>query len=172
MKSAITGVTPPQVGEVTVMTVWPSIAMYPIARAMGRLFLIRTGWSIFTVGHLLMLLSIPLAIALYFRRLAPWACRRYTLTNRRVVVQRGIFAKPERWVSLEDFDSIEIEVLPGQEFYHAGQLIFRNGDIETFRLAAVAHPQSFRHTCLDAHKAYVEVQRIVEQQQKETQEAA
>ena len=167
MKSAITGVTPPRLGEATIMTVWPSIAMFPLGRALGMLYCIRSGFWIFTVGNLLMLLSIPVVLLLYFARLLPGVRRRYTLSNRRVVVQRGIFAKPERWVSLDDFDTINIEIGPGQGFYHAGQLIFKHGDVETFRLAAVTRPETFRHTCLAARKAYVEVQRIVQQQDQQ-----
>jgi len=164
MKSAITGVTPPRLGEATIMTVWPSLAIYPTARALGRLYDIHAGLGIFTVGNLFKLASIPVMLLLYLWRILPVVSRRYTLSNRRVIVQRGIFATAERWVLLDDFDAIEILVLPGQDFYCAGQLIFKHGDVETFRLAAVSRPESFRHACLNAHEAYVQVQRIVQQQ--------
>jgi len=172
MRSAITGVAPSQLVEVTIRTVWPSTAMFPPARALSRLYSIRAGWGIFKVGNLFMLLAIPLALAMYFFRLLPWVIRRYTLTNRRLIVQQGIFAKPERWVELDDYDTIEIDVLPGQEWYRAGQLIFRNGDVETFRLAAVPYPDSFRHTCLAARNAFVEVQRICAEQRPAEEPAA
>jgi hypothetical protein len=80
---------------------------------------------------------------------------RYRLTNRRLVVQKGLRPLDERWVDFDRFDSIEIQVLPGQEWYPAGDLIFRNGPIETFRLAGVSRPETFRHTCLAARQGYV-----------------
>jgi hypothetical protein len=81
--------------------------------------------------------------------------RRYTLTNQRVMVQRGLKSTAESWVELDRFDAIEVEVLPGQEWYPAGNLIFRRGPIETFRLDGVSRPETFRQTCLKARMGYV-----------------
>ncbi len=72
MKQAIAGVVPADVQEVTSMVVWPSIAAYAPGRVIGRLCALR--WPdvyIFRLGNLLALLSIPLALALYFFRLKP-----------------------------------------------------------------------------------------------------
>jgi hypothetical protein len=81
--------------------------------------------------------------------------RRYTLTNRRVVIQRGLRTVEESWVELDRFDSIEVEVLPGQEWYKAGNLLFRRGQIETFRLDGISRPETFRQTCLKAQMGYI-----------------
>ena len=48
-------------------------------------------------------------------------------------------------------------VRPGQEWYRAGDLVFRLGVIETFRLEGVVRPDTFRHTCLSARQGYVGV---------------
>lgn len=165
MKQAIAGVAPADLDEVTVMCVRPSVSMYGLGRFLGRLFAIKAGGYIFTVGNFIALASIPIAIVLYFLRLLPWIGVRYTLTNRRVVVQRGLLATDDRWVDLDRFDTIEVVVLPGQEWYHAGDLVFRLGDTETFRLAAVSRPETFRRTCFNAHRIYVGVKKALEREQ-------
>jgi len=171
MKQAIAGVAPPELGEVTVMTVYPSIAaidIYPgpfahLGRCLGRAYQNKTGFlDIFNVGNLTALLSIPIALGLFAHKfLPPGLCRRYRLTNRRVVVEMGFVPHDDRSVALDQFDTIEIEVLPGQEWFPAGELIFRNGTIETFRLSGVSRPETFRRTCLEAQKAYVGVQQAL-----------
>ncbi|NDF39937.1 MAG: PH domain-containing protein, partial [Proteobacteria bacterium] len=60
----------------------------------------------------------------------PWAIRRYRLTNRRVVIERGINPRVEQYVDLDRFDAIDVLVSPGQEWYGAGDLLFRRGQIE------------------------------------------
>jgi hypothetical protein len=162
MKQAIAGVMPSQVGEATIMMVWPSIAATPLGRFFGRLYGIRAGFSIFTVGNLVALMSIPIMVPLYFARKAPFWMQRYRLTNRRVLIERGIHGRAEQYVDLDRFDTIEVVVLPGQEWYPAGDLVFRRGAIETFRLRGVQRPETFRQTCLKAHQAYVGVRKAME----------
>lgn len=164
MKQAIAGVAPPEAGEVTIMTVWPSIAGTEMGRTLGRLYLIKAGaGNILTVGNLIALASIPVALGLFTMKLMPGVFRRYRLTNRRVVVESGFTGKPERWVPLDEFNTVELVVLPGQQWYRAGDLVFRKGPIETMRLNAVPQPETFRQTCLKAQRSYVGVQRALAQ---------
>jgi hypothetical protein len=171
MKQPIAGVTPPELREATIMTVWPSLAATATGRFLGRLYAIELGVPPLTVGHLIALASIPLVVGLYFGRFAvellgaipvvgkwmilPAGAHRYVLTNRRVVVRAGLVRGDQRWVALNRFDSILIDVRPGQAFYRAGDLVFRLGAIETFRLAGVVRPDTFRHTCLEARAGYL-----------------
>ena len=155
MNQPIAGVTPAETREVTIMTVYPSMADSSLGRVIGRLCANSIGVRFFTLGKLFALAVIPIALALFFLRLAPGVLTRYRLTNRRVIVQKGLAAVDERWVDLDRFDAIEIEVLPGQEWFHAGDLIFRQGQIETFRLCGVLRPDTFRHTCLSAQRAFL-----------------
>jgi hypothetical protein len=165
MKQAIAGVAPPDLAEVTIMTVWPTIAANPLGRALGRLYTNRAGFGhILTVGKLMMLLTIPVALALFALSLAPWACRRYRLTNRRVIIQNRPRPVDERWIGLDEFDAIDVLILPGQQWYPAGDLIFRRGKIETFRLSGVSRPETFRQTCLKAQRSYVGVRRALERE--------
>jgi hypothetical protein len=161
MKQAIAGVAPPELSEVTVMTVWPSVAGTGLGRLLGRLMAIEAGFWIVTVGRLFALAAAPLGMMLYFYLRAPGVVRRYRLTNRRVAILAGIRPEVERYVDLDRFDTIEIDVLAGQQWYHAGDLVFRRGDIETFRLQAVPRPETFRQTCLKARMSYVGVRKAL-----------
>lgn len=154
-KQPIAGVTPPERQEVTVMTVFPTLGAYAAGRLIGRLCAIRAGFGFFTLGKLFALLLIPVAIGLYVYSLLPAVITRYRLTNRRLVVQKGMRPVDQRWVDFDRFDSIEVDVLRGQEWYPAGELIFRNGQVETFRLSGVSRPETFRHTCLAARRGYL-----------------
>ena len=160
MPQAITGVTPPTAAESTVMTVWPSMGATPFGQSLGRLYQIPTGFgNIVTVGRLIALAAIPQALALYLLNLWPWTCRRYRLTNRRVVVEKGVQGKADKEVALDNFDEIEVVVRPGQEWYRCGDLVFSKNKVETFRLAGVPSPESFRHTCLKAQRGYAGVKK-------------
>jgi hypothetical protein len=162
MKQAIAGVTPSMVGESTSMIVWPSVAATSIGRAFGRAYAIRAGIGFLTVGNLVALLSIPVMLPLYFWRKCPLWVQRYRLTNRRVIIERGVSGRIDQYVDLDRFDAIDVVVLPGQEWYPAGDLIFRRGSVETFRLRGVLRPETFRQACMKAHQAYVSVRRALE----------
>ncbi len=172
MKQAIPGVAPAQLQEVTVMAVWPSLSALAFGRFWGRLFAIEFGFRLFgvplTLGRLFALASIPFMVALYFlMRLPrfpgiligiknPW-CWQYRLTNRRLVVENP-FGGEIKSISLDRFDTIEIVVEPGQAWFKAGDLVFRQGPTETFRIWAVPRPETFRQTCLKARMSFVGVQ--------------
>lgn len=160
MKQAIAGVTPSQVAEATIMTVWPSICAYPSGRFLGTLYAIEFPGinRVFRLGNLIALLSIPHALLLYFWKVLPYVGTKYTLTNRRVVVQRGLNGVDERSVKLDNFDNIRIVVQPGQAWFQAGDLVFLNGNREVFRLQGVSRPEAFRMACLKTHMSYVGVQ--------------
>jgi hypothetical protein len=174
MSQAIAGVVSDRDHETTVMTVWPSIAASAYGRWWGRRYANDFGVTLFgvpiTVGRIMALVSIPFILPLYFHMLIPRlpfvlfgvpnpGCRWYRLTNRRVVVEQPFGGGEQQSVSLDRFDTIEVDTIPGQAWYPAGDLIFRLGPIETLRLSGVPHPESFRHTCLKAHAGFVGVQK-------------
>jgi membrane protein YdbS with pleckstrin-like domain len=145
------------------MTVWPSVAGMrllgiPVGKILGRLLNIKAGFYIFTVGNLLALLAIPVGIVLYMKRVGPFVATRYRVTNKRIVVERGLTAVEERSISFDRFDNIQIEVGPGDAWFKSGDLVFRQGDVERFRLEGVSRPESFRQVCMKSHQAYVGVQ--------------
>lgn len=156
------------------MSVWPSISAGSLGQLLGRMYDWDAGFRLFgvpiTIGRIIAILSIPVALVLYFNKIAPripfvvfgWsnpACRRYRLTNRRVVVDNPFTGKEEKSISLARFDAIEVDQLPGQRWYKAGDLIFKNGAVETFRLAGVSRPETFRHTCLKAQLSFAGIRK-------------
>lgn len=177
MKQAIAGVAPPQAGETPIMTVWPSIAARPEGRFIGRCCMIGAGpGRIFNVGKIMALLLAPMAAGLYLARFiipvlafvgtfglasAASVCERYTLTNRRLILQHGLLPKDAASIKLGDFDRIEIRTQPGYEWFPAGDLVFFNGPTEVFSLAAVPRPETFRRACLKTRDAYVAVGKFV-----------
>lgn len=160
MSGPVFGVVPPSVAEATIMTVWPSVASTSLGRTLGLLYRIKSGFGPVSIGRLALLATIPLGLGLYLSLRAPWAIRRYRLTNRRVTIEQGINPQVKQFVTLDGFDSIDVEVSPGQEWYASGDLVFRRGPIETLRLAGVSRPESFRRVCLEARQAYVSVAAI------------
>jgi len=154
MKQPIAGVSSPEADETTVMILWPSIAMYPTGQWLGRVLSIR--WPdlyIFRAGNLFALLLIPLALYLYLCRIAPKSGTRYRLSNQRLIVERGLQGEPQSWIGLADFDSVEIQVKPGQEWFPAGDLVFAKESREVFRLQGVSRPEPLRQTCLEVQQA-------------------
>lgn len=160
MAQSVSGVVPPSVAEATIMTVWPSVASTGLGRMLGRLYRIKEGFGPISIGRLSLLASIPVGLALYLSLRMPWAIKRYRLTNRRVTIEQGINPQVKQFVTLDAFDAIDLEVGPGQEWYAAGDLVFRRGPIETLRLAGVSRPEGFRRACLNARQAYVSVAKL------------
>jgi hypothetical protein len=139
---------PSELAEAACKVVWPTIGSNDAGRWVGRLAAVRFG-----LGKLLALATIPVSLAVFCWQLMPWAYRRYVLTNRRIIVRLGLRPRDERWIDLDDFERIDIEVMPGQEWLHAGDLVFRHGGNEVFRLPGVPRPEVFRHVCLAAQSA-------------------
>jgi hypothetical protein len=157
---AIAGVTPAETRETTIMTVWPSVARFSLGRMLGQAYDIRMPDIYFLrLGRLIALLAIPVSLVLFFMRIAPGIGTRYTLTNRRLIVHKGLKMAEDKAIDLDRFDAIDIDVLPGQSWYDAGDLVFRKGSIETFRLDAVSRPEAFRSTVMKAHMVYVGVKK-------------
>jgi hypothetical protein len=168
--SPIAGVHPPAVREATVAVVWPSIAAGRRGRLLGRISGNRWGFRLFgvplTCGSAFAVLTAPLAALLYLGWKAPrWPllvigpqnprCRRYRVTNRRVLVERPLEndTPAEAQVALDAFDDIRIEVLEGQGWFNAGDLVLLASGQERLRLAGVPRPATFRQILLKTQRA-------------------
>jgi hypothetical protein len=154
MNQPFAGVVPADLSETTCKVAWPSIGAYQAGRLVGRLAASKIGWGeFFTLGKLWAVAAIPLSLAVFAWQLMPYVCRRYALTNRRVIIRKGLMPVDERWVEFKEFDSIEIEVLPGQEWLHCGELVFKRTGGEVLRLSGVPRPEVFRVVCLNVRAA-------------------
>jgi hypothetical protein len=94
----------------------------------------------------------PFGLALYL--LMKLIGRRYTVTNRAVSVGKIVSGQVIKQVALKDVADVEVDVLGGQEFFRAGDVVLRNasGD-EILRCAGVPQPERFKHVILDARAA-------------------
>ena len=140
--------------ESTLTVRWPTITATTPGRLVGRAAALGPGFgTIVTLGVLLSVVTLPISLAVYAWQLMPFVARRYRLTNRRIVIQRGLTPVEGASIAYEDFDALEVETLPGQAWLHAGDLVFRRDGQEVFRLSGVSRPEVFRQVCLDAQNA-------------------
>jgi uncharacterized membrane protein YdbT with pleckstrin-like domain len=149
-KQVFTGLVPPQAGEAIVREIWPSVMAAPVPGAMVAA----------TLGRILNLsiVGAPLAwlllIPVYFSKVLPFLAKRYTLTNRRVMIQRGLLPKPTHEVPLADIDDIKIRPNVNSAFYRAADLdIIANGKV-ALTLHGVPDPETFKHAILNACQAW------------------
>jgi len=138
----------PEPAEKTSKVVWPTIGATRCGRFVGRLCAVRLGLGgFFTVGKLMAVATIPISLGVFAWQLLPGVMRRYCLTSRRVVVQKGLTRVEERSIGLDEFETIEIRVLRGHEWLRTGDLIFVRSGQEVFQLSGVPRPQVFREIC-------------------------
>src|SRR5262249_38074667 len=142
----ITGVVPPEVDEARIREAWPSVARSPGMASLGRV-LTRTialaplAWGIMALG--------------YFGKLLPFVARRYTLTNRRLMVLHGLKGKPGQQVKLADIDEVRVKTDANSDFFRAADLeIVSNGQV-AMTLRGVPEPEGFRQAVLNACNAWV-----------------
>jgi hypothetical protein len=143
---AVTGLIPPETREALIREAWPSVAAHPGPAALGRVLMLSIiaaplGW----------LLLAPL----YFAKILPFVARRYTLTNRRVMIRRGLKPAATHEVPLAAVDEVRVVKNANSEFYRAGTLEIISGGKVALTLPGMPEPESFRHAIINASKAWV-----------------
>ena len=147
-RQAVAGLTPPQTGEAVIREAWPTVLdASPAAAGLGKklirsVFLAPLGW----------LLLAPL----YFKKILPFLARRYTITNRRVMIRRGLKPAPTHEVALADIEDVRLAAGSFDEFYESGTLevVVKGGQV-ALTLTGVPEPEGFRRTLLSACAAWV-----------------
>ncbi|MEX0702246.1 MAG: hypothetical protein WD069_09140 [Planctomycetales bacterium] len=145
-----------------VMRVYPSVAATGLGRLLGQA-LDSIPLRINGVRLSNLLFALPLApVALGIYAMQKIAGETYSLTTRAVRVWQMRLAAPRMLradVSLASIARIDIERLPGQAFYHAGDLVLRGSDGgELARLAGVPRPDVFRRNIIEARDARVQTE--------------
>jgi hypothetical protein len=137
--------TIPPAAEAILRVVWPAVTRFP---------------AVATVARLLMrpLVTAPLAGLLlapfYFGKVLPGFAVRYTLTNRRLAIQRGLQPRSVREVALAEIDDVVIRRDANSAFYRAGTLeVVGRGEIRLV-LPGVPYPDAFRQAILHACMAW------------------
>jgi hypothetical protein len=124
---------------------WPSVTSMPGIAALAyrlqrTIVLAPLGW---------LLLAWP-----YFKKVMPFLAKRYTLTNRRLMIRAGLKGKPAHEVALGAIDDVRLEEGSYSAFYRAGNLeVLSNGQV-ALRLPGVPEPESFRRAILNARLAW------------------
>jgi hypothetical protein len=146
-KQAITGVMPPQLGEALIREAWPTVVdssafFSGIAKKLiHSVVLAPVAW----------LLLAPL----FGKKFLPFRAKRYTLTNRRVMIQRGLRPQPVHEVALADIDDVRLDAHGVEPFFLSGNLeIVSKGQV-VLKLTGVPEPEGFRHAILNSVKAWV-----------------
>ncbi|QDV78148.1 hypothetical protein [Botrimarina mediterranea] len=156
--------------ERTVTVVWPSISAGPWGQWLGRLYSNRFGFPIggvpLTLGRLMTLLTAPIGAVLYLVRKAPrWplvlvgtvntAGVRYRVTTQRLLIENPFEkdATPVAALPLDGFDEVKAEVQPGQDWYHAADVVLLERGVERLRLAGVPRPEPFMRTVMKTQQA-------------------
>ncbi|MGH7173292.1 MAG: PH domain-containing protein [Gemmataceae bacterium] len=145
-RQAVAGLMPPQLAETMIREVWPTVRNVSAAVAglsatlMRSMFLAPLGWMF--------------NILLFGRKFAPFLCQRYTLTNRRLMVQRGWKPAPVQEVALADIDEVRLLADSYDAFYRSGDLQVLSGDKEVLKLVGVPEPESFRLAIVNAVQSW------------------
>jgi hypothetical protein len=145
-RQPVTGVTPPQLKEAIIRMAWPSVAAMPLIATLGRKAILSFVFA--PLGWFLML-------PFYFLKVLPFVAKRYTLTNRRLMIQRGLKPKASEEVPLAEIDEVIIHRDANSIFFRAGDLdIVHKGKVR-MKLRGVPEPDAFRHTILNSCMAWV-----------------
>jgi hypothetical protein len=150
-RQAVTGLTPPQQREAIIREIRPAASAHP---ALSGLAQVLTGTII--LAPLAWLLLAPL----FLMKFLPFVCIRYTLTNRRLMIRRGL-AKPHpiHEVALADIDEVRIDPAGQNTFFHSATLEILSQGKVVLRLPGVAYPEAFRHSVLNAYRAWAPIKK-------------
>ncbi len=146
-KQAIAGLTPPQIGEAriresmrTVLGISPGLAT--LARRLQQsIIFLPLGWFIL--------------LFLFLYKLGPFVSRRYTLTNRRLMIRTGWSMSVSQEIALANIDDVRLDSNGVDPFYLAGTLEILSGGKVVMRLEGCPEPEGWRHAILNAIAAWV-----------------
>ena len=146
-RQAVAGLMPPQLAEALIREAWPSVFTQPglaglAQKLMKTIVLAPLGWLLLAPSFLKLLI--------------PFTPKpRYTLTNRRLMIQHGLKPRPAREVALADIDDVRLVPDSYNPFYHAGDLeVLSKGQV-VLKLPGVPEPEGFRQAVVNAVKAWV-----------------
>ena len=161
MTTAIIGVHASSESEIR--SKYPSIASTALGRVLGNLYEsipIRI-WGIKLSYLVFVLPTAPIGVLLYV--VTKLAGERYVLTNRSVQRWAVIGQKQFQSIGLTDVAEIEYVQLPGQEYYHAGDLILKNAKGDSLmRISGVKDADVFRQIIEKARDARIGAERSLE----------
>jgi hypothetical protein len=149
---AMTEVASPQLREAIIRDVWPSVAAHPgpagLARATYRtIVLAPLGWLILAPFYFAKLLAIVPGLS--------GLATRFRLTNRRLMICKGLRPVPSKEVPLDRIKDVKLVTDANSEFFVAGTLdvLDANGQV-LMSLPGVPEPESVRQAIVQAVSAW------------------
>lgn len=145
-RQAVSGLMPPQTSEAMIREVWPTVMDVQrgvaslSSKLMKTFFLAPLGWM--------------LNALLFGKKFAPFLCKHYTLTNRRLMIQQGWKPAPVQEVALKDIDDVRLIADTYDAFYRSGDLEVFSGGKVVLKLTGTPEPESFRHAIVNAVNAW------------------
>src|SRR5262249_13116624 len=148
----VTGVVPPREQEAMIREVWETVAANSAATSLARKFiksivLAPVGWLL--IAPLWGKRLLGFLPGLSFRTV------KFTLTNRRLMIRKGVKAHPTAEIPLNQIG--EVRTLPdaNTDFYDTATLeVLRKDGAVAFKMAGVPEPESFRQAILQARDAW------------------
>jgi len=147
----IAGVVPPQ-QEAMIREVWATAAAYPAAATAARkmissIVLAPLGWLALAPLFAMRLLGFLPGLS--------FLTVRYTLTNRRLMVRRGMKPKPEQEIPLDQIGDVRTISDANSAFYVTANLeVLRKDGAVVFTMKGVPEPESFRQAVIQARDAW------------------
>ena len=149
---AMSEVASPQLREAIIRDVWPSVAAHAgpagLARATYKtIILAPLGWLILAPFYFAKLLAILPGLS--------GLATRYRLTNRRLMVCKGLRPVADKEVPLDRIKDVKLVTDANSEFFVAGMLevLDANGQV-LLSLPGVPEPESVRQAILQAAAAW------------------
>lgn len=143
---AVSGIVPPLQHEAVIRDRWPSVARFPAVAGLGRQ-LTRT----IVLAPLAWLIMAPF----YFAKVLPFLARRYSLTNRRLMIRAGWAGKSVQEVLLEKIDEVRVHTDANSNFFRSATVEIVSGGKTVLSLPGTPDPDPFRMAILSACNAWV-----------------
>jgi hypothetical protein len=149
---AIAGVTSPQTQEAMIREVWETIAANVkatsvVRKLIGTIVLAPIGW--------LLIAPIFAKRLLGFLPGLSFLTVKFTLTNRRLMIRKGMKPVPGHEIPLHEIGDVRIVMDENSAFYGTANLeVLKKDGTVAFTMPGVAEPESFRQGIIQARDAW------------------
>jgi hypothetical protein len=153
---AITGVAPPTVTEAMIRDIWPSVAANNAAGNFARacyrsIIFAPIGWLALAPLYFKKLLAVPFPFGPGISSMAV----RYRLTNRRLMICKGMRPETTQEVALDQIHDVILKKDGNSEFFETGTLEIRDAvGRAVMTLPGVREPDSARFHILQAAQSW------------------
>jgi hypothetical protein len=149
---AVTGVVSPKLQEAMIRETWAAASIRSPIVALARklirsVVLAPLGWLLLAPTFATRLLGFLPGLA--------FLTIRYTLTNRRLMIRRGMKPVPVSEIALDQIEDIRNVLADYSDFFFTGSLeVVGKGGQVVFKMTGVPEPEAFRQAILNARNAW------------------